>query len=206
MPTPRSPGVIKCELRYLSRGEKIENVFYVHTILTIDESVLDTLATAILTNATGPITNHLPNTASVQELVLTDITTTSSMRKVYTTGLPTTGSQSAGIANALSFAIHKSSTGRGRSNSGRVYIPAIPDTKLNGNDINATWANEWVAVWNDLKDDINALGSGDYLYGLLSTMRDGVFQDPAIFVAVSNHSYTDLHLDTQRRRGAGRGQ
>lgn len=93
----------------------------------------------------------------------------------------------------------------GKSSHGRNYIGGIPNANINVNDIDSGWANDIIGAYQQLLPG----GSHDptpYFWSVLSRQSGGVVAAQATAVPVLNVYFSDLTVDSQRRRLPGRGK
>jgi len=91
----------------------------------------------------------------------------------------------------------------GRSYRGRNYIMGMTEDATVGNQMDAGRAAAFVANYEALLDLVDAT---DFTWVVLSRVQNNVPLANAIGAPIINVGYTDLNLDSQRRRLTGRGQ
>lgn len=98
----------------------------------------------------------------------------------------------------------RSATG-GRSGHGRNYIPAMGNSDVNGNMLDAVTAGNIITAYNQIID-----GGGAELHGLVwsivSYRTAGAVRPVPFSFPVTQVGFTDLIVDSQRRRLPGRGR
>jgi len=90
----------------------------------------------------------------------------------------------------------------GRSFRGRNYVTGIVENMCIGNAIDVAVADAWKEGYEEI---FPLATSGGYVWVVLSRVQGGVVLTNAVGAPVTNVGYSDLFLDSQRRRLAGRG-
>lgn len=93
---------------------------------------------------------------------------------------------------------------RGRSARGRLYYPGITQAMMATawGDLQPTVA---AALVTELQGLQSALLSGGYQLCIVSLRLNNAWRAQGAVTIVNNITYTDLHIDSQRRRLPGRG-
>lgn len=106
---------------------------------------------------------------------------------------------------ATTFAVKLTTDYTGRSARGRVYIAGLGANALADGygNVTSTFANLAAAAYNTLKTNLAAAG---YTFIVLSYRTNKAWRSEAQPYDVVNATYTDVHVDVQRRRMPGRGQ
>jgi hypothetical protein len=103
----------------------------------------------------------------------------------------------------VTFCLSLRTEASGRSFRGRKYVAGVPQTKVAGNQIVSAWAGDILTAMNDLIAVLSALNQ---VLTVVSRVADGIDRITAVTTAVANVTYTDLNIDSQRRRLTGRGR
>lgn len=90
----------------------------------------------------------------------------------------------------------------GRSARGRNYISGLSSAGVNGNQLAATAADAIVATYEQISADAAVLG---WSHVITSRVTGGVARPVGVNFPVAAITYTDLDMDSMRRRLAGRG-
>lgn len=107
--------------------------------------------------------------------------------------------------NVASLAIKKSTGVPGRNGRGRWYWPAWNANQYSAqNLILASAADSWVAALAAMQAAIEA-GTYPCKVGIVSKIVGGAPRPNGVFYQITGWSYTDLTVDSQRRRLPGRG-
>lgn len=90
----------------------------------------------------------------------------------------------------------------GRSARGRNFISGWTDTGVVGNSIGADTAADVVATYEAISEDAAVLG---WTHVVTSRYTEGVKRTSGVNFPIAAITYTDLFVDSQRKRLAGRG-
>lgn len=93
----------------------------------------------------------------------------------------------------------------GKSSHGRNYIPALPNSAIDTNNLDPAFITAVVAAYSELLPG-GAFDAAPYYWSVLSRVSGGIVMANAIAVPVQNVYFTDDVVDSQRRRGPGRGR
>lgn len=196
-------GVLQVEMRYTHLTEKVENVFHVtggspwdlaniNAVLDIfegwnagsnlqlqsNQTILTNIRAFDLTTETGTVVDR--------EITVNNVGATAN--------LPEPG--------VVTVAIKKSSNTRGRGSQGRFFWIGIPEQAVEGNQITAAVRGGLIASANTLLTNLAADG---YTLGVLSLCQNNVWRTTGVFTPITGFS-VDVNVDSQVRRGAGRGR
>lgn len=84
----------------------------------------------------------------------------------------------------------------GRSARGRVYIGGLTESEVTGNLLNVDTANSLVTAFEAMAGYLTA----GKQHVVVSRFHDGAPRDEGTTLNVTGYSYSDLRVDTQRRR------
>jgi len=205
-PHPYIPAIntAKVELVYSVLGEICENVLHFTAVTPWDATSLLQLCADVKTAWNDNVKANLSTSASLEKIRATDLATATGASVEYTTGLPITGTIGNAVTNTMQTVVTKLTTdGRGRSRRGRIYNIGIPDNAVTNNQITTTYAGQLTTAWNDFRSDILASTSAAPLT-IVSYCQNKFWLAEAEAYAVTGAS-TDIYVDSQRRRGHGRG-
>ncbi len=205
MATPTATSVYRVEILYQQQSQSTENVIHVHDLGVTSIARMDEVAVLVIAWLIADWFPLLPATTIFNKLIITDLTTLTSPRKEYTNAAAIAGGSGGSLPSSVTFAVHKGGPGRGRNNTGRLYVPGIPVNATSGNFLNAASAAEYRDALNSLSTDLSAINP-PFEYGIISCVQQGLPIVPCDFNATPTHSWADLALDVERRRAAGRGQ
>jgi hypothetical protein len=116
---------------------------------------------------------------------------------------PTPGTNASDVLpNNVAFVIKFLTTGRGRSARGRNYFPAIPRDQVTENTLESTYVDGVVTAYqNFLVPSLDI----DASLVVVSHFTGGAPRSAGLAQPVTAITFTDLILDSQRRRLPGRG-
>jgi hypothetical protein len=184
-------------------GQRIENVLYFRQADSYDDTELLTLAGEVAAWYTDNILPHLSSALTLVAVKATSLESdTAPAVEVPVSGSPSGGSGDPPLPSNCALVVKFLTAGRGRSSRGRNYIPAIPKTQESSNDINPTVAASLLDGYDILRD-VGVITEG--AHSVVSRFLDGVERSPGIAQLVTGVTFTDLTLDSQRRRLPGRG-
>ena len=198
------PNTCQVAFEYLAKGQQLINTLYFEQANPFNVSDMTTLASELDTWHSTHLAPQLAVDAKLQNIKLTSLENNTA--PVYE--LPISPARSGGIAasplpNHCTFAIKFLTAQRGRSFRGRNYIPLLPDTKTLDNSVDQTWADALVAAYDEIFNIPSF--STPFLWVVVSRYSAGLPRSPGISTPVTDVAYTDLTIDSQRRRLPGRG-
>jgi len=205
-PRPYIPatGVARVDMTYLVLGETAMNVIHFFMLGGWNTDQLNELAAAVKVAHTDNLKPHQSESASLERINCTDLTTQTGPSIEYTTGLPVIGSIGNAVANTMQTVATKFGTaGRGRSKRGRAYWVGVPDNAVVLNKITSTYAGQISNAWNDFFNDVSVAIDGAFGV-VVSYCQNKVWLENAD-ITVITHFSTEVYVDSQRRRGPGRG-
>jgi len=188
----------------LMDGQQIENTFYVSAEATIPEADLVTIADTVLDWVGSTYFPQLSNVVTCVGVKTVDLSTDTGPTH---TSVPSStlsgGVAQPSVPNATAWAVKRLTASRGRSGRGRVFVPAIPTTSRVGtNGLSSSFANAIVTAMNLLGTDLSTAG---FQPVVVSRFHNHLPRVAGIALPITSWAYSDLVLDTQRRRGPGRG-
>jgi hypothetical protein len=197
------PNTIQCDVVFLLFGQRVENVFHVQVPGGVDAPTIADTANEM---GAWVLSDYLPQlSASLVFLSVEakNLSIDSGGVAIYTAP----GGSVGGIVQPsepgnVTFSISLHTASSGRSYRGRKYVPGMPLTMRTENSVNTGWADALVTALNSL---ISVLAAVDKLLVIVSRIQDHVVLTTAVATPVVNASYTDLFIDSQRRRLTGRG-
>jgi hypothetical protein len=103
------------------------------------------------------------------------------------------------------FALKMTTNQAGRSYRGRIYVVGLAAQALQGGAAQVTQsaADGMATAWDTLRV---ALAANNHQLSVVSFMKDGQWRSEGVVTKIERISYTDLNVDSQRRRLAGRGR
>lgn len=106
------------------------------------------------------------------------------------------------VPNSVTWAIKFTTAGRGKSSRGRNYIPGIPATAVEDNTVDGAFATNMVTAYSGLIDEAAA---NSFTWVIVSHFSLGLPRVAGVYLTVSGVGFSDLIIDSQRRRLPGRG-
>lgn len=103
--------------------------------------------------------------------------------------------------NEVSFFIKFKASGKGRTNFGGNYWPALAKTHVTGSLLNVTQADAMVAFYNGMR--ATAFASTGFRMGFVSRRINNAARPAGVFKETLQCSYSDLLVDSQRGRKPG---
>lgn len=195
--------VMQVELRFLQDSEKVENVFYVSRDDPGNPTVRQTVAEWFYqwwANAMAPLVS---TTVNLREIYITDLTTQFSGTTSYVPAINTGGSNvNDPMPNNTTLCVSARTNARGRSYRGRSYFIGITRNVVVANTVTQ-------AAVDAIQDAYNSLISEYIVQGQLvvaSRVSEGVPRTVGVATPITNWVIVDRVVDSQRRRGPGRGQ
>jgi hypothetical protein len=185
-------------------SQQIENTFYGFQNDAITEIDLENVASHTLAWAEGEYFPQLASVLSLKAVKTTDLTTDTS--PTFTYFAPTAivgGVVQPSLPNATAWAVKRLTAQRGRSGRGRVFVPGIPDTaRVGTNLLDIDFATAIVAAMVELD---SVLLTDGFTGCVVTRFHDGEPRAVGVPQPITSWGYSDLVLDSQRRRGPGRG-
>lgn len=206
MPFIPAERVAEVEIRFSLDGQHCENTLYFERSATIDSDGLQALATAIETWWAAEIAPSLSANVHLVAVVATDLTSDSGPQYELTPSSPVSGGNSSPqLPNNVAWCIKFLTGFRGRSFRGRNYISGLTTGHRDTNNtITVDVANTFKTSYESL-----LMGGGllpeDWLWVVLSRYHANAPRVAGVWETVISVSYTDLILDSQRKRLPGRG-
>jgi hypothetical protein len=199
-----APNVVMAEVRALLDGQKIENRFMIDTLAAVTPSVVADVANIVNIWAQGEYFDHLPAAVSLAQVVATDMSDVAgAQHSIAPTGAFVGAIAEAPMPNEVSFCISLRTASRGRSARGRSYVLATTKETVSGNLILAARADQHVADFNSL---ITAIGDAGWVWIIASYRADNAPRvGGPVYFPITNCLYTDLTVDSMRRRKPGNG-
>ena len=203
MPFQPVPNTIQCDILFLYFGQRVENVIHVEVPGGVDAPTIDDTA---ITVRDWVEDSYLP-------LLVTGVTFLGVEAKNLSiegggtsfanpTPPGTGGSAGEGMPGGTAFCISLHTAESGRSHRGRIFAFGLNRSQVSGNQLLVGYAGSFVSALNDL---IALLITVDKLLVVVSRIADGVARLEGLTTPITTAVYTDLNIDSQRRRLTGRG-
>lgn len=202
MPLPLAPDTAKVSLQWTQYGQELVNVFHFRktggytTEAALTQLLLDVSnawATNMLQTQVGDVTGVLITCTDISQVSGPGVEAIDPEQGIYPGG---------GMPTNVTWTV-KWTTGRtGRSYRGRTYHIGLGYGMVANDDVIEATALAILGHYQDFLDDMTAAGDDMVV---VSNYSNGVQRTTAVVTPVTGVSYADLHLDSQRRRLAGRG-
>ena len=200
--------VISINVNGTLSGELAENIFYVEADAVVTLAMLEEVAgitAAWIADEQLPITT---GGYTADKVVATDQTTNPGLQFTNIDNQGNIGgvTGTATLPGNCTFAVHRSTGLSGKAAKSRIYWPGIAQNQTSApGELSTVTANAFVDALESLRIALEAGTEATYTYGYISRVLNGVERVSGLFVPVIGHTYTDLHMDSQRRRLPGRG-
>lgn len=201
MPFIPSDKVVQVFMEYLAPGgEIVGNVlnFKLQTGV-VGLGDMDSLGNEIVSwfNASD-LEARLSSAFTLQALRMRDLTAANSWVLDYTTGLPIVGDDTnEAMPNNVTWCIKLATGHAGRSYRGRLYVVGLTTASTTGNLVDTAVVSEIVDTWQLL---IGVAQSAGFDWGVLSLQEGGAPRAAGVFTPITDVTFVDRQLDTQRRR------
>lgn len=195
MPTPIIPNACQVEVRGQLFGQLVENVWFVQSSGAPSGAEMETIAATFQTqyvNVMAPLSQDY----SINEIFVKYLGNPAGPE--FTLGI--TPAQTGGVATAsapgnVAFCVSLRTALSGRQFRGRKYFSGLPNNQVANNALNVAVADDIVAAVADM---IINLAAVSFPLAVVSMTFSTV-------TLVTTALYTDLWLDSQRRRLTNRG-
>lgn len=183
----------------LLHGKPVTNVLNFAFTTEPTESDLQTLATTV---DTWMGTTWLPDVSAEYEYLGTSAKSLISATAPYATAALGAGVggrvETTPVSNQVSFAIRFTSALTGRSNRGRFYVAGLTDGDFSSpNYVDISRVSAWVTNLGTLQAACLAV---DFTLSIVSRVQGGVRLDFGELIPVTAIGFSDLRVDTMRRR------
>lgn len=200
--TQPCPGTLQVDMKYVRDAQEVRNVFHIfketadHWDVPMINAVLDYFEDTFW----PAVKTLLPADISLMEFVGTDLTDLDGYRVVrpISPAQPGTGADP-GCPNNISLAVRLGAQNRGRGVNGRFFIPALMESQVTGNRVEAGTVAAWCAALGAIITGIQALdGSPDWV--VLSRYLNGAKRVAGFVRPILNVACSDLYVDSQKLR------
>ena len=199
-----APQIVQVEIRATLDSQQIENVIDVDALTAVTPEIVEDICNLVNVWAQGTYFDHLPVAVSLREVVATDLTVQNGAQFTIAPTGPFTGAiNDAPMPNETTFCITHKSTSRGRSARGRSYVLGITKGDVNDNNFSGVRAGEFVSDFDALK---TTLADAGYEWVVVSYRSNNAPRPGGpVYFAIATNSFTDLLIDSMRRRKPGVG-
>lgn len=203
MPFVPVPDTMQVNVRFLLFNQLVENVYDVQADGGVDAVALVDCRDAMIDWVVGTLMPNLSHDIFFQGLEIQNLSIENGSVISYTAPSPVAGGKdSASEPGNVAFCVSLRTAASGRSFRGRKYMAGIPVVHRTGNQVQAVWAADILNAMNDL---ITVLQAINQTLVVVSKIADGIERITGVATAVSGITYSDLNIDSQRRRLTGRG-
>lgn len=199
-PAPNCVGVeIRCDLF----GERVENTLNFELPGTPTASEVQEIAEQIEGWFVTSLLPGLSNQLFYVETYARSLHSASAPEFTANTNAGDPGGQtSPGLPANVTWCVKFLTGLTGRSYRGRNYMVGLCENQVVGNTFDSTAAANFVAAYEDI---LTIQAGFDWVWIVLSRQQNNVVLTNAVGAPVIGVGYTDLFIDSQRRRLSGRG-
>jgi hypothetical protein len=182
MPLPEIPDVFRCTLNWYDANvpSPAANVIHIEMASAVPSDVMARLND----NVSAAMWNYCRDTSSIVSVDITPLDGVSATETFYT-GSPAewAGSGSTGDRIVQACALVKLTTSlRGRSYRGRVYLPWVVETATANGVLNSANVDDVTAGWTNFVTDMTSLGSplivASYVHSASTIVQTAVCEAP----------------------------
>lgn len=204
MPFVPFVDTVEVDVNYTYNGNRVQNTQYFTNSGGVDVPAMASLGEALIDSLVTDIMPNMPNTLTLREITVTDLTSDSAPSITVTTGLPVTGAVDfdPAVPGNVTLTASFRTEGRGRSSRGRNYLLGIRKSQVAQNLV----ADSFVAIWDAYYNGL--LGGSDiapWVWVVASRIHNGTPRVTGLSQPVTSWLVVDLAVDSQRRRLNGRG-
>lgn len=210
MPFIPVPAGVLVEVRGILDDQQVENTLWFRALDPVDVGALTNLNNAVSSWVNLSLNEAQSEDWHGREVVCTSMETETDLQ----VSLPITSynghANEPSLANALSITASFRTGQRGRAHRGRNYVVGIPSgSMLDPNHVNSTYITTVIDAYTDLIAPVLDVG----FQWCVCSRYSGVDPDThkpiprvaGVLTTVTNVIIVDNIIDTQRRRGPGRG-
>lgn len=195
---------MRVNVKFLLFNQIVENVYDVEAPTGIDAAALADCRDAFVAWLNGTYMGSISHDCAFTGLEIQNLSIENGSIISYTSPTPVAGgANSASEPGNVSFCLSARTGQSGRSFRGRKYVAGVPVVFRSGNQVTADWAADILAALNGLISTLNAINQ---VLVVVSRIADGVERLTGLSTPIDNFTYTDLNIDSQRRRLTGRGK
>jgi len=203
LPFIPTPNVALCELNYDWEGQRVNNtLWFENQGVEFDITTLGTLANALSEYWIDHMMLQLANQITYRGCIAY-AQFSESAPAVASAGVAVDGVVADSCnPNNVSWAVKFNTAARGKSGRGRNYVPGIPKAAIDANSIDPAFASDILLVYNGILTEPTL---ADFAWVVVSHFTAGAPRTEGLPQAVTGATYSDLTVDSQRRRLPGRG-
>jgi hypothetical protein len=213
MPCPGDPGprpafiptpdTARAVFKYTSMGQIIENVFYFYIKDGWSLPLLVDLGVHLTSAWDTFLKPRLNSAIELLDITITNVELQNGDQTIAPVNAAGTLAGQAFPSTGQTFAIKFGTGIAGRSYRGRMYWPLLSNDAVANGNVNQASAVAMVGAVDDFFAQIKTDMDADHV--VVSYQGDCEWRAAGIPTPVTSYTYSDLHLDSQRRRLPGRG-
>jgi hypothetical protein len=200
MPFIPVPQTGQFNIRATYFGIEVENVLnFFHIGGPISPALLASGAAVLAAQWASGVMQNLSVSYILREIHAVDLSSASGAIATDTSEAGATGAllDTPGLPGNIAFCVSFRTAFRGRSFRGRTYLCGLTESRVTENLVPLSWAN---AVIEDFDNLSAAMTTEGWTLSVVSRFTGGAPRVEGIHTPVSNILFTDLRVDTQRRR------
>lgn len=201
-----APNTASVEMIYSVGGETCENLFHVHKASPYSLADLQALRGTVLTWYTTVWKGQVHSTVTLVRIRTKALDTDIAPMEDYAVTSGGGGGLASGslVANNVTYCLKLATGLSGRSARGRWYfIGMSSNSMLNSVDVSTPYRDAVVANLATLRTQLSSAG---HTFCVTSYRHNNAWRTTAVNYDIVSVVAVDLHIDSQRRRLAGRGQ
>ncbi len=198
------PGATQLNVRYLYHGQQVQNTLYATGVPTTDSGALFSLAGSLYSAWETFVLPNLVSALTLTEVNAVGLGSETDPSVTFTGDPPATGGVvGLGLPANAAFVIKFGTAQRGRSSRGRIYLVGLRADSVVDSVLDAGYAD---ALRDSVRDAIfDAFTSQALTHVIVSRFSGGQPRAQGVTLPVISYPFTDLALDSQRRRLPTRG-
>jgi len=196
------PNCAVCTINYLISGHEAANVLNFQRAVGYDQSDITDLAALMDDWVNDEVLPLLDNDTSYTNVHVRGLTDINDL-EADNNDSAGTGGDAGGtpLPNNVTLALKFNTGLSGRSARGRMFIVGLNTTmRTSTNEVTTTHGNNWVAALEQIPSKLS--GSG-WEHVVISRFSEGIARVEGMAIPIIQYSYTDLRMDTMRRRMTG---
>lgn len=205
MPFIPTENCLQVEMVFIQDGQYVENVYHVQRGDVWDAATAATVLAAFKSWWDTNLKAKVHAAVSLFEIVGTDLTSSSSGRYLYTTGLPEAGTNTGTpLPNNVTVAVKWATLHRGRSFQGRTYHIGLPEQDVSGNRLTSGAQAGYITAYNTLPSTVHTADASSNLV-VLSRFTNHAPRSAGVTTPIASANINQV-VDSQRRRLPERGR
>ena len=198
-----APGSAKVEVRFNQDSQLVENVFHCLVLDPLDSAQATSIFNTVDAWVKATLRPRQTNNVAYREVQVTGLAAQDSPRFIFSgDGLVGTKGSSP-MPNQTSIALKAGTGFGGRSARGRVFHIGIDRVVVVGNLLTSAESTALISTYNALMTSMTTAG---HALHVLSYYHNQAPRTTAVQYPITGYSMVDLIVDSQRRRGPGRGK